>query len=168
MGGAGQHPPETTNVAFELKSLLIGGQCFDVRDRRPPNGLQLELQSVLPSIAAAAATGSASSSASTAEGGGAASNNGTTTTTTSPPPAMTHHLKSKTDTLVMQNLGYFQLKAAPGVFSLQLAPGRARDLFELAADATTRAASQVQPVVVADFDATIEQFRVRKVWVEMR
>ena len=27
------------------------------------------------------------------------------------------------DTLVMSNLGYFQLKAAPGVWDLQLAPG---------------------------------------------
>ena len=28
------------------------------------------------------------------------------------------------DTLVMSNLGYFQLKAAPGVWDLQLAPGQ--------------------------------------------
>lgn len=27
------------------------------------------------------------------------------------------------DTLVMSNLGYFQLKAAPGAWTLQLAPG---------------------------------------------
>lgn len=28
------------------------------------------------------------------------------------------------DTLVMSNLGYFQLKAAPGAWNLQLAPGK--------------------------------------------
>ncbi len=28
------------------------------------------------------------------------------------------------DTLVMSNLGYFQLKAGPGVWDLQLAPGQ--------------------------------------------
>lgn len=33
------------------------------------------------------------------------------------------------DTLVMANLGYFQLKAAPGVFALRLAPGRSADLY---------------------------------------
>ncbi len=33
------------------------------------------------------------------------------------------------DTLVMSNLGYFQLKAAPGVFALRLAPGRSADLY---------------------------------------
>jgi hypothetical protein len=33
------------------------------------------------------------------------------------------------DTLVMSNLGYFQLKAAPGAYDLQLAPGRSRDLY---------------------------------------
>ena len=33
------------------------------------------------------------------------------------------------DTLVMANLGYFQLKAAPGVFVLRLAPGRSADLY---------------------------------------
>ncbi|BDA49281.1 UDP-glucose:glycoprotein glucosyltransferase 1 [Coccomyxa sp. Obi] len=33
------------------------------------------------------------------------------------------------DTIVMSNLGYFQLKAAPGAFDLQLAPGRSRTLY---------------------------------------
>lgn len=36
------------------------------------------------------------------------------------------------DTLVMSNLGYFQLKAAPGVWSLRLAPGRSKELFDMA------------------------------------
>lgn len=33
------------------------------------------------------------------------------------------------DTLVMQNLGYFQLQANPGLWKLNLAAGRARDLY---------------------------------------
>ena len=33
------------------------------------------------------------------------------------------------DTLVMSNLGYYQLKAAPGVFNLRLAPGRSQELY---------------------------------------
>ncbi|KDD72268.1 hypothetical protein H632_c3603p0, partial [Helicosporidium sp. ATCC 50920] len=40
---------------------------------------------------------------------------------------------SRVDTLVMSNLGYFQLKALPGTWSLALAPGRSRDLFDVEA-----------------------------------
>ena len=33
----------------------------------------------------------------------------------------------------MQNLGYFQLQAAPGVWNLALAPGRASELYAITA-----------------------------------
>lgn len=36
-----------------------------------------------------------------------------------------------TDTLVMQNLGYYQLQANPGLWKLNLAVGRARELYEI-------------------------------------
>ncbi|RRT32586.1 hypothetical protein B296_00059171 [Ensete ventricosum] len=35
------------------------------------------------------------------------------------------------DTLVMANLGYWQMKVSPGVWYLQLAPGRSADLYAL-------------------------------------
>ena len=35
------------------------------------------------------------------------------------------------DTLVMANLGYFQLKAAPGAWMLQLAAGPSQDLYTI-------------------------------------
>lgn len=35
------------------------------------------------------------------------------------------------DTLVMSNLGYFQLKAAPGAWTLQLAPGHTYHCYAL-------------------------------------
>ncbi|CAD7699991.1 unnamed protein product [Ostreobium quekettii] len=35
------------------------------------------------------------------------------------------------DTLVMSNLGYFQLKASPGVWNLSLAPGRTKELYHI-------------------------------------
>lgn len=35
------------------------------------------------------------------------------------------------DTLVMSNLGYFQLKSAPGMWYLQLAPGRSTELYSV-------------------------------------
>ena len=52
------------------------------------------------------------------------------------------------DTLVMANLGYFQLKAAPAVWMLRLAPGRSRELYAIhsstASDASDRAALEVR------------------------
>merc|ERR1740139_969688 len=36
-----------------------------------------------------------------------------------------------TDTLVMSDLGYFQLKAAPGVWEIQLAPGPSSDVYQI-------------------------------------
>jgi UDP-glucose:Glycoprotein Glucosyltransferase len=36
------------------------------------------------------------------------------------------------DTLVMQNLGYFQLQANPGLWQLTLAEGRASELYQIA------------------------------------
>jgi UDP-glucose:glycoprotein glucosyltransferase len=39
---------------------------------------------------------------------------------------------TQVDTLVMQNLGYFQLKASPGLWELSIAPGRSRDLYQIA------------------------------------
>jgi len=41
-----------------------------------------------------------------------------------------------TDTLVMSNLGYFQLKAGPGVWSLQLAPGPSSEVYEIRTNPT--------------------------------
>jgi UDP-glucose:glycoprotein glucosyltransferase len=38
------------------------------------------------------------------------------------------------DTLVMQNLGYFQLKGGPGAWSLRLADGRGKDLYAIRGD----------------------------------
>merc|ERR1711871_78196 len=35
------------------------------------------------------------------------------------------------DTLVMQNLGYFQMKGNPGVWNLRLTEGRANDLYHI-------------------------------------
>jgi UDP-glucose:glycoprotein glucosyltransferase len=35
------------------------------------------------------------------------------------------------DTLVMANLGYWQMKVSPGLWYLQLAPGRSADLYGL-------------------------------------
>ena len=67
-------------IVYELKSLVVMGQCYDVVDSRPPNGLQIQLE------------GTAS------------------------------------DTLVMQNLGYFQPRSVSCIspFRGAAAPSRRR------------------------------------------
>eukprot|EP00879_Flechtneria_rotunda_P024541 GHRR01026020.1.p1 GENE.GHRR01026020.1~~GHRR01026020.1.p1 ORF type:complete len:588 (+),score=241.16 GHRR01026020.1:107-1870(+) len=55
-----------------------------------------------------------------------------------PPRGLQLHLGTNSnphqvDTLVMQNLGYFQLKASPGPWQLSIAPGRSRELYQLVA-----------------------------------
>ncbi|WIA20770.1 hypothetical protein OEZ85_005134 [Tetradesmus obliquus] len=53
-----------------------------------------------------------------------------------PPRGLQLHLGTpsqphQVDTLVMQNLGYFQLKASPGLWTLSIAPGRSQELYQL-------------------------------------
>ena len=48
------------------------------------------------------------------------------------------------DTLVMANLGYFQLKASPGVWTLQLAPGPSQDLYAVQSVADARSSHSAQ------------------------
>ena len=50
------------------------------------------------------------------------------------------------DTIVMAIMGYFQLKARPGAFALQLAQGRSRTLYAVD-DTTAGVAPQVSPAV---------------------
>ena len=116
-------------IVYELKSLVVMGQCYDVVDSRPPNGLQIQLE------------GTAS------------------------------------DTLVMQNLGYFQLRSSPGAWKIKLASGtRSEELYETVQvepvgfarswygpsfDADAEASDGVD-IVVADFEASAHQLRVRK------
>ncbi|CEG40520.1 udpglucose:glycoprotein glucosyltransferase [Plasmopara halstedii] len=65
------------------------------------------------------------------------------------------------DTLVMQNLGYFQLQATPGVWSLHLARGRAAEIFDII-DPYTNLPLETHPIIVHDFGSHISQLFVRK------
>lgn len=104
---------EITRAGYTLKNLLVSGQCLQTASSDensskyglPPNGLQLTLA---PSHLFADHTAENSSSV--------APNNGAS---------------QSSDTLVMQNLGYFQLQAYPGLYILGLAAGRASDLYNI-------------------------------------
>lgn len=55
--------------------------------------------------------------------------------TKAPPRGLQLQLTSESvpiaDTMVVANLGYFQLKAKPGVFQLEIRPGRGQEIFEM-------------------------------------
>ncbi|KAK7235953.1 UDP-glucose:glycoprotein glucosyltransferase [Aureococcus anophagefferens] len=90
--------------------------------------------------------------------------------------------ESRHDTLVMQNLGYFQLRAGPGYWKVDLANGtKSRELYETVEASDRRGfgyrsrrrgvgnvfdaaapASDGVAVVVDDFEASAHQLRVRK------
>ncbi|KAG8959414.1 hypothetical protein FRC03_008014 [Tulasnella sp. 419] len=60
----------------------------------------------------------------------------TDTTTKTIPRGLQLQLASQsgipvTDTQIVANLGYFQLKAKPGIFKLEIRPGRGREIFEM-------------------------------------
>eukprot|EP01097_Dermamoeba_algensis_P005503 TRINITY_DN3503_c0_g1_i2.p1 TRINITY_DN3503_c0_g1~~TRINITY_DN3503_c0_g1_i2.p1 ORF type:complete len:467 (+),score=152.66 TRINITY_DN3503_c0_g1_i2:79-1479(+) len=60
------------------------------------------------------------------------------------------------DTLVMQNLGYFQLKANPGVWVLTLAEGKARHIYSMADGKDSLR------VVISEYSGKFLQLDVRK------
>ncbi|GAB1602450.1 UDP-glucose:glycoprotein glucosyltransferase 1-like [Argonauta hians] len=53
------------------------------------------------------------------------------------------------DTIVMANLGYFQLKAYPGVWSLKLREGRSLDIYEILSHENTDTPAGAEDLVVA-------------------
>ena len=63
------------------------------------------------------------------------------------------------DTTVMSNLGYFQLKAKPGVWELQAANGRSRDLYHLKSDEKL---ADVHPILVSSFEPQPFNLNVHK------
>ena len=68
----------------------------------------------------------------------------------------TNKTKNLFDTIVMANLGYFQLKAYPGVWHLNLREGRSEDIYTIASHDNTDSSTRTsQPVIVAirSFDA---------------
>ena len=53
------------------------------------------------------------------------------------------------DTIVMSNLGYFQLKANPGVWYLKLREGKSRDIYQIVGHENTQSASDGSDVIVS-------------------
>lgn len=110
---------ELATIEYGLKGLLFFGQCYDVSKNTPPNGLQLTLdRSELNSSAS-----SYSEILIEADGSIAQTNEGV-----KPFLAPIDH----TDTLVMKTVGYWQLRANPGVWTLRIAgETRGSDIYHM-------------------------------------
>eukprot|EP00877_Chromochloris_zofingiensis_P009036 jgi/Chrzof1/4386/Cz14g11070.t1 len=72
-----------------------------------------------------------------------------------PPRGLQLHLGTPShphivDTLVMSNLGYYQLKGSPGLWQLSVAPGKSRELFELVSSTGVTATGQQQAGTLTD------------------
>jgi UDP-glucose:glycoprotein glucosyltransferase len=71
---------------------------------------------------------------------------------------------SRVDTIVMANLGYFQLKANPGAWLLQLRPGRSADIYDIKSHDKTESppSEPVVKVLINKFTGKIIRIRVQK------
>ncbi|CAI5474862.1 unnamed protein product [Closterium sp. Yama58-4] len=111
-------------AVFELEALMITGHCYEESDmQEPPRGMQLVLGTPPPVPSALLNHSSAPATTTTAR-----------TSETAGRPQGLVVSSALEDTIVMANLGYFQLKAAPGLWLLQLAPGRSQTLYQLAGE----------------------------------
>ncbi|CAF0796713.1 unnamed protein product, partial [Brachionus calyciflorus] len=69
------------------------------------------------------------------------------------------------DTIVMANLGYFQLKASPGIWLLQLREGRSKDIYEIVSHENTDSETKRAPVikiVIDSFEPRVIRVKVSK------
>lgn len=67
------------------------------------------------------------------------------------------------DTVVMANLGYWQMKVSPGVWYLQLAPGRSSELYVLKEDGDgSQEKSLSKRITINDLRGTVVHLEVQK------
>lgn len=138
---------ELTSISYVLKNIIVAGQCFD------SEGGDTSRYSLPP--------------------------NGLQLTLTE---AVQHAPKSSTnktsttafhaDTLVMQNLGYFQMQANPGLYELNLAQGKATHLYTIVkirgvggSDSRPRSVDNTESgmiIAVRSFEDTIHRLVVSK------
>ena len=113
-----------TRVEYGLKSLLVFGQCYEPNGR-PPNGLMLTLSKSGTQALSPEAEEKAGQGVEVGMDG-----------TISEGRQLDHKASDVTspysDTLVMKNVGYWQLHAAPGDWSLQIAENsKGAEIFDI-------------------------------------
>lgn len=109
-----------TKVEYGLKDLLVFGQCYEDK-ASPPNGLQLTLSRVSSSLPEwSPSTGKIE----VGIDGSIVEDN--------PPDEEGEVSPIYSDTLVMKNVGYWQLRANPGIWTLRIAKhSKGAEIFEM-------------------------------------
>lgn len=125
-----------TTVEYDLKNLLIFGQCYEMTNGSPPNGLQLTLSRSSSRFERT----QLSDSVEIGLDGESLQNTVHTSN------EMEKEIYS--DTLVMKNVGYWQLPANPGVWNVGIADGsEGANMFEIIAGSIENGALAVPDVV---------------------
>ena len=159
-----------TVIEYGLRSLLFFGQCYDVSEGSPPNGLQLTIdQASQTNLQLLSASGDIDDVAEVEvqADGTVIQSKGIASGTTV--PVDTYH----TDTLVMKTVGYWQLRAKPGVFNLAIQKGsRGADIYEMVEGKVTgsgrvkveedSSATASRNIVMKDFVSVSEVLLVRR------
>jgi UDP-glucose:glycoprotein glucosyltransferase len=147
-----------TKVEYGLKNLLIFGQCYE-SSGSPPNGLQLTLTKATDGQPSQSLSGSV-------EIGMDGTISGDT-----PSHENDFAVSVYSDTLVMRNVGYWQLPANPGVWKISIAEeSKGAEIFEMI-DGSVRNgniivdnenARSTKTVVLKDFVSNSELLLVRR------
>jgi UDP-glucose:glycoprotein glucosyltransferase len=77
----------------------------------------------------------------------------------------THSQPDIYDTIVMANLGYFQLKASPGMWLLKLREGRSKEIYDIISHENTDSESKRSPIiniVIDSFESKVIKVKVSK------
>jgi len=123
-------------IEYGVKSLLFFGQCYDVSQSTQPNGLQLTLDR-------SKSSSSASVSGSTAEiqpDGDQQFDDVDIPLAVEAPQSEEH-----TDTLVMKTVGYWQLRANPGVWDLRIADkSRGAEIYHMVEGTVNKKSGRIQ------------------------
>lgn len=145
-----QSSVELARIEFGLKGLLFFGQCYDVSKNSPPNGLQLtldrsKLRTTLDSVSVSEIS---------------IESDGSITQTQSSDAKHFMPSKEHADTLVMKTVGYWQLRANPGVWNLRIADmSRGAEIYHMVDGSVS---SSGKAVVAKNSDERISKTLVMK------
>lgn len=103
----GNNANSLTTVEYSLKELLFFGQCYDISDRTPPNGLQITLSNAMYS---SNDEKSQIESRQLSPDGSIISSGSNRSSA-----------KTVSETLVMKTVGYWQMRSNPGVWKIEIA-----------------------------------------------
>lgn len=156
-----------TVIEYGLRSLLFFGQCYDVSEGSPPNGLQLTIDQTSQTNLKLLPSNDDIAEVDIGADGTVVQSDSSSSNIVVPVDA--YH----TDTLVMKTVGYWQLRAKPGVFKLAIQEGsRGADMFEMVEGKVTEggqlkvekdsSATVSRNIVMKDFVSTSEVLLVRR------